>query len=579
MRTAGPVQPVGWSREPLWEILLHRNRIPVPDPRSATREEVCGFALTGAVQNHRDGRRAVVAALDALLTAGRSSPDVQYALATIRNQDGNPFAVLTDPLLTNSVDPIVRFEVARALFLVGHADSALTVLRTTVLSDPGAAALLVHFSYAALPRAAREDLETTPSTERGKQILRTWEQMAWASGLTLAERLAIHFQRVGFADSMYFGVYRPPGESTEATTSARPGPDPRREVFIRFGEPSQIVHTPVLGQGSAPSGNFETWVFPDPTQREPMLFHFAGANAKYSMIHGPGCNEEWLGSRATLTARLGQMYQACLTKSPERSGVLANHRREMREQYSRNLEREFAFPAKPGVRFAYQIYTFADSATGANEVVAVAQIPAEDIPGSAELRAGFFLRSEQDSLYSQVLDHRLTSPGNATLTISIPSVLDGAYAYRIRMSDRRFQEGFVYGGEYSVRMPGKGDVRMSDIVIAEAGSQGSFRRRGDSMRPILGAISAPQFDLYGEAYGIPVGEAVDVQISISRNGRLLRRGTSVSMKFTDTMDNDRVFAFRRLVQHDLEAGRYELTVTLRSVTAGTAEQSTTIEIR
>ena len=120
---------------------------------------------------------------------------------------------------------------------------------------------------------------------------------------------------------------------------------------------------------------------------------------------------------------------------------------------------------------------------------------------------------------------------------------------------------------------------MSDIVIAEAGSQGSFRRRGDSMRPILGAISAPQFDLYGEAYGIPVGEAVDVQISISRNGRLLRRGTTVSMKFTDTMDSDRVFAFRRLVQHDLEAGKYELTVTLRSVTAGTAEQSTTIEIR
>ena len=576
---AGSAQHDGWSRGSLSEILLHRDRIPIPDPRSAPREEVCRFALVGAVQNHRDGRRAILAGLDGLLAAGRSGPDVQYGLATIRNQDGRPFAVLTDPLLTNSADPLVRFEVARALFLVGHADSALAELRTAVLSDPGAATLLVHFSIAALPRTVRVALENTPPNERAKQMLRTWELMAWQSGLTLAERLAIHFQRVGYADSMYFGVRQPFADSTEATISGEPVADPRREVYIRFGEPARVIHTPIVGQGSRPGVDYETWVFPDPAHRKPMLFHFTGANAKYSMVVSAGCNENWLGDRATLTPRLGQMYQACLTRSPNLAGIMANHRREQQEDYKRNLDREFAFPARPGLRFAYQLYTFADPATGANEVVAVAQIPVEEIPGSAELRAGFFLRSEQDSLHSQVLDHRMTSAGNATVTISIPGVSDGDYAYRIRMSDRRFQEGFVYGGEYSVGMPGTGDVRMSDIVIAEAGSQGSFRRRGDSLRPILGAISESQFDLYGEAYGIPAGESVDVQITISRGGALFRRGTNVSLKFTDTMDDDGYFAFRRLVQHDLEPGKYELTVTLRSATTGTAEQSTMIEIR
>jgi hypothetical protein len=561
---------------PLRALLPPPSRVPALAITSGP--QVCRIALISALQNHRSGRTAVSRAFETSSQEARSA-EYLYGLASSRNQTGRHRELLADPHIRSSTDPLVRFEVARALFLSGEADDGFSVLLSAVTEHAAAGALFAHFSYPALSTEARIQVARTEAPMRGARLLEEWERMAWSSGLTTSERLAVHFRRTVHADSMYFGVRRAMGDSVTAPIVGGREPDPRREVFIRFGAPWRMVHTPIVAKVVGFSADHITWAYPDPAARGAILFHFTGANSNYHMEYYPGCNELWLGDRATLSPRLGQLFQACLTRSPMLSHVATAYVHETRAEYAKNAQREFVLPAKAGVRSRYQLYIFENREGSGSEIVAAGVVPAEELPESRDFRAGFFLRSAAGSVAARVADQRLTTATDVVFALQIAGLSPGAYSYRLRTSDRDFQEGQVYGGDVSLPARSSAQLGLCDLIVAVAGSTGPLQRPGHSLQPIVGPVSQETFDLYYEVYGATDGEILDVEIAVARGRGLLRRRQEVTLRFRDTASGEGWQAFRRLIRHELVAGAYEVTVSLQSSRSGRVKRTTTIEVR
>ena len=564
--SSGPPFPVSERRRPLQNVSADTDD-----------SEICATAVKAVFQSDRSIRVLFNAQLERLLADGTATTGVMFATALVRNASGNYEAVLNDTDLARNLDPLVRFEFSRALLFAGRLDDAYNLLRTAVISDSGVAALLYHYTYPVLSADSRALIARTRASKRGETLLREWDRISWSSGLTTSERLAIHFSRIAHADSAFPGVARPMSDSTEVVGPGGLQADPRKEIYIRFGEPFRIVRTPYVSSGGGPSAEDVTWVYADPTKRQPMLYHFTGANGRYSLITSRGCRIEWLNDRATLSPRIGQVYQACTQKSDFRR-VVDQLRRETQDEYRENRYREFVVPSTLNARFAYRFYTFGDERSAVPEVVAVLAMPADQRPSSGTMRIAALLSDNRGSVRTQTTDYRPAGQADVMAVIPLKNVPEGLYSYRLRMSDLTFQEGFVYGGEYTVQLRGAGGLKMSDLVIAKAGTTGPLRRGDEHLEPILGALSDSIFDLYGEAYGAAAEEIIDVEVTVSRK-RFLRRTNEVTLKVSDTVSESGVFTFRRVVRHSLAPGEYEITISMRTPSAGSATQTATIEIR
>lgn len=111
--------------------------------------------------------------------------------------------------------------------------------------------------------------------ERRSWLRRFWETRAAQDGVTVASRLAAHYERLAAAYSRYFNPVRQGSAPIRAVFRRSPSErvlplDDRGVLLLRHGEPDTILRT-LTGDDLLPN---ETWVYHFPERKQPTLFPF-----------------------------------------------------------------------------------------------------------------------------------------------------------------------------------------------------------------------------------------------------------------------------------------------------------------
>lgn len=173
----------------------------------------------------------------------------------------------------------------------------------------------------------------------------------------------------------------------------------------------------------------------------------------------------------------------------------------------------------------------------------------------------------------------------STLRFTLPP---GEHPYFLTVSTQDEKAGRQVGGAHTIRDFSGAGLIVSDLVIASAGRQGTWRRGAASLALIPHArfpVDAA-FATFYEVYNLAANEEFETELYLVREDEPLRnrvrgRQTELTVKFASVAvldtQNGAVQELRN-VQAALEPGRYRLTVTVRRNNGETASATRRITI-
>lgn len=448
------------------------------------------------------------------------------------------------------------------------------------LSNADAGTLARYFEDIA-PLLLLDDLREWAGLDEGQRRLWLRRELEWrasTAGRTVAERLAVHFQRLEtaidrFRRHAHRGA-RPPDAIVWDSLYLRLPYDDRGLIHIRHGEPDEIVRAPsgrsgpgkeawVYYQLNGGRAVFEfrltrTWadyVMALPAECDPFgyMYGVGGAAGEVRFNANTPMNTAWLEEfeRGVLDygIRLGVAdpalaihVQRCYT-AIRRPGRLAEElpyirlieaarRRAARTGVDEALSSESAAPRFENyIQALSSVYAFRgrDNAT---DIAAFLLLPARQIsPRQLNRGVAYPLRLSlaiEDPVAQQV------QRTDTLLAFTAPQVLEREDQYlrtalqmraepvenatvRITVLNQEHpDEGQILVGTKTVPAYPPGEWAMSDLVIAAA-QPGAWRRGGVAISPLPGHQLAhtERFRLFYEVYGLEPGQSIRTQITIA----------------------------------------------------------------
>lgn len=482
----------------------------------------------------------LVAAAELELALDEPAAAASTARAALARRPGDAVAhlVLAEALLRQ---PGLEEEGARAYF------------ETDSLDDRAAARYFRDIE----PLASAGERASWPADPRSRArwLRRFWEVRAALAGMTVAERLAVHYRRLAEARARYPRRGRSGAPPRGAALARDPGGeelDARGAVLLRYGAPDRVVRT-VAGGGAEvqPYPDNETWVYFREGGKA-LLFHFYRAplaGPDYALLGElPSCDptfpsplpysEQYYTDRIAYAPEYQSLVAECrqlgATGDRTRGAALTAVRlsAELRAAVLGALEREDARPrfarALPLLAALYRLR----GERGATRVVAALAVPVAG-PGAdpagkgrrIALRASLIVIdtvtgrvTRRDSLVELRAPERL-APGHALrFYLELDATPSRTAIYRLVLRDATDPDaGALRGGPLDLPDYGAGSPMLSDLMLAELDARGGWPRDSFGLALLPGpTLPSRTFGLFYEIYGLAPGTPYRTEITIER---------------------------------------------------------------
>ncbi len=503
----------------------------------------------------------------------------------------------------------------------------------------GAAAPAYYRDAAPIASAAESEAwrRATTDSERTAWIGGFWSRRAGAAGIPTADRLAEHFHRLAVADRDYRLRWAPSLRFAAGNGDMDPDVpyDDRGLAYLRYGTPDQVerrgeVRVWVYWRtGGAPlrfflAGSRFADVIPlnirssgprvalgsPPTPFDgaiDLLQDLSAGDKELTQLRGRLMQARQLFQvpRAPSCGRR-QCAPSAMPDAPDSSAVsyaagdLTSYQAELSAIVRRRLAVALASEdARPTVDralpFFYDLATFRGPA-GMTDVVASLAIPGEQVP-AFEYPDGRLLYAPRvqvaiaspgaprvafaDSAFRRWAPRRL-APGEF-LRLAVPLVADPAPLASHRVGVTVLTDsvvGQVYGGITVIPDYSSDRLMLSDIVLAEGGEGGTWRRGEVSLSfmpaqhfPARGAVK-----LFYEIYHLPAGSAYHTQIAIQRDRNgvweavqgLFSDNPGLTLDFDGRAPPDAAGTVQevRIIRPNLKPGKYRILITVTSQARG-----------
>ncbi len=543
----------------------------------------------------RDSEAATqaTAALRALADAAPDDPGPRIALAAAALQIGDletsaAAGRAAAAIATGAERSNARHLAARALLQIDgrEADGAAEYFAgLRDLDRPGASRYYDELRPIATASELAQ-LERLPIVQAQSWIETFWDMHAALSAVTVPHRLATHFQRLPHADAFYRREQRFGSPTRNALLLDRPmSPyDDRGVIYVRHGAPNDIVRT----------RNTESWVYNDLGSR-PEMYHFTdggaegiqGFNDWYLMYNLP-CDYDFNAARAVHDKRLSKLVHRCDPLTVREVSALV--RRDVRNALATDGD---PFGFRRPLSATYDIYTFKGE-RGWTDVVATIGVQAGPmrpltIQGGAQqyaLRTSFIVI---DTAARAVARKDTTIQAGAATIANRGSILLGdvsltalpapGMVHRVLVADAYDEtRGQLYGGPITVPDYSGDNLMLSDIVLAQPNTDGSFNRGSVSLSLVpWQAFQQGAFRVFYEVYNVSPGHPYTTELKLESVGKgisgavggLLGKRPAVSLRFDEVAPaNGLVIQQVRDAQADPSLGDYRLTVTITDQRTG-----------
>jgi hypothetical protein len=233
------------------------------------------------------------------------------------------------------------------------------------------------------------------------------------------------------------------------------------------------------------------------------------------------------------------------------------------------------------IPFHFDLYTFR-AAGGSTELVAGIGVPLTGGVGS-DAPLDFSLALADTARYTAFRANRsATTPATAAtagallrVQLAVRARPSPGAAYRVGVQQPGAGAGVTYGGTVSLPDYGGSELQLSDVVLADPDTLGSFIR-GPHRLALAPTQVFPggRFRVFYEIYNLPAGESYSTEIRIERArrgvlSRLLGGGDPVALRFTEIAPDPPEPAGAphyqlRDVSAPLEPGEYIMRVRVRT---------------
>jgi GWxTD domain-containing protein len=455
-----------------------------------------------------------------------------------------------------TLPPHTAYERARAQFMMGNLDAGWRDLQVVLAAPQSLGAVLFGYDTEGVMDSTTErHLAAANPSEFTSIILTLWTRLAARSGVSVPERLAEHYKRLQYANSMYYEV--PSRHSREDLRAIIPVEhEDRWRIYVRFGEPNQVIET------FDSKLHYPTWIYSSPTSKNGDIFNFQGVNAKFYLFSTIGCGG-WLGDRVQLRSYFHHMYIAC-NESTQNLPRLAELRSEIDDSlffaYRTALRTGSSYaPFTANLKYTFALYQFRSS-DGRPEQVAVARIPLDAPTDSLgiSLSVSDTVRDAANIVQSTLR----TSTAGTAATLSINSITDFVpQEFRITVRVPGKAIGRTYGGSIE-HHPTQGVFSISDVVVSATDETGSWTRQGHRLTPIFAVQAGGSVNLYYEVYGVQRTDTLDTTITLTDDGGLLRSDRSSSLTFSEVVQADSVLSSMRKITLPDMKGDLNIEVTI-----------------
>ncbi|MGQ0816100.1 MAG: hypothetical protein ACT4O1_16845 [Gemmatimonadota bacterium] len=443
-----------------------------------------------------------------------------------------------------------------------------------------------------------------------KRLLLFWKRRALRSGVTTSERLATHFARVRHA-MQEFSYYRQRvavrgAKSVDPRMDARGyHVDDRAFTYVRYGEPDERIRTI---DGEYPTN--ESWIYRRLAER-PISFDFFllpfdahGWTLVADVVRCPGSgagpglrptlpySEAYLRDRQQVDPRYGRLLAACQPGmgrriDPGNIAAIAMPFIKERGAYLNQavLEDNAVTRTRRNVPLLVDVLQFAAEGEQ-NSVTALVLWPLSAMtPRSGAddefIRAKVAL-TVADTLTGVTVSKDTTilireaqaAPAAAArmyITISAPPSPNAVYHISFRDLNADSVTTIVRD-TIELRVFHNGKLAISDIALVSEMEMGSFKR-GDRSLSLLPQGTAPsKFAIYYELYGVAPEATYVTQIDFDPLEKgvasaLARLKGKRAIMFSFTGSNhapDAIVREMHAIESEMPAGRYKMTVTVRS---------------
>jgi GWxTD domain-containing protein len=508
-------------------------------------------------------------------------------------------------------------EIARSLFTVGQADSAVAAYYAAALrmvSDSARADFRRDLAWIATPEDLRA-FDAAPSDSLEPRLRRFWGRRDVADARLPGDRLVEQFRRYAYARQNFRLVsrHRHYDIAEVYRDTAQTEFDDRGVIYLRHGVPDARA---VSSEGH-PN---ETWAYRRPPPTGDLIFNFVarGDVQDFKLVASlldaydfstslvlagssdipTGAAAELLSSRAHISpvydrlARGGSVGRAALLAQERQQGQRAIERGTTTDTYPLRFERDlrpivtsFAVAA-PGGSELHVVFAIAASGLRAFEV------SSGGLGYPVRFRVVVFDSARQvvgsvDTLRVFRSAGPLPSGSFLTEQVVVP-VPPGAYQFHFVAEELNADAGGLVPGQPVEAPAADRGFAASDLVLGWEGSGLVWRRReGDvPLNPLMRFPRDGALELYYEVYGLPAAASVLTHVSVvPRGGRsllgaLFGRRNGVRLEYTTQTDAP---GLARVRQHidlvGLRPGRYDLELDLRDPVSGTqAVRRQTFEI-
>lgn len=441
-----------------------------------------------------------------------------------------------------------------------------------------------------------------------------WVIRAATAGVTPAERMAEHYRRleqaaVRFPRQRQYGA--PPRNALLLDRPDHPFDD-RGLIYIRHGEPFEIIRTPDVTRMQT-----ESWVYRMPDGGFRML-HFAnygsaerssaavgdpaatGASGElgdaydeFLLVYNLPCFGGFAGDRILYDRSLTALMRC---DPLEIRSVSASVRREAREALRTDSDAPDFARELP---FSYDLHTLRGE-NGRTDLVAAMVIPGDQI-GPVSAPGGVTYGIDVSLVVIDTMFERVTridttlwlrtarplGPNEwlrAHVTLPVTPSTESIQRLIVRDALDSWH-GQLYGRPIALPDYARAGLRISDLILAEPGSGGSWSRDDVTLDFVPTRVfPGGAFRIFFEVYGLPADARYRTEITVDRQGggigkaisRLFGGGPAVRLRFDGEAEatQDGIVREIRSVRTALPPGRYDIRIKLTNLDSGeTVEQA------
>ena len=565
-------------------------------------EPPVGRAAEDLVENAltKNQRKTIEEARNALLLHIDDAADdgnAWFALARASGELGD-MAVARDAMERAELLGVSREAVAR--------ERASLLLRMSGFEEAGAKAWFAGIRTMSEPESEEyftdiEALLTKSEVEAWKKmdlgaraefLENFWDLRAALGGVSVTERLAEHYRRLGFARQRYYrsSKFGAPArnEMRMLPFSQRSDYDDRGVIYIRHGAPISSI-------GRRGMERYESWLY-NTLDGDRRAFHFfeVSVTKGYSLMHKLPCDANFLDDRIVFDPRFFKLAARCSTM--DILALSADHRQDAFEALATDSDRPNFTRELP---FFFDLYTFRGDG-GRTSVVAAVAVPFEKLKRDDDdyrLDVSLILADtaskrvirQDDSL--SLAARNIKRDDLFRLHVEIAAPPSNSTVQRVIVSDPSEPGiGQLYGGPFRIPDYSGTKLMLSDLVLAEPVAEGRWQRGNVALSLVpTGHFRGGSFNVFYEIYNIAPDATFSTEIEIEpireTTGEKLKgifggKG-SMTLRFESVATSTRngVLQELRRVDAPLPPGKYRMRVTVRdAATQQTAKAERTFEV-